>query len=208
MPTAAIQEHFPTLLYYAPLGRRSLAAFHRQMLAEVRQLRATDEAGRRWCAKNYPGGYTSYGSVDNLHAVSPTFAELERAIDRHVRRYVAALDLDLTGRTLTMTNCWVNIMPRHAVHGLHLHPLSLISGTYYLATPPGSAAIKFEDPRLDRFMARPPVRDPARARTRPIVRYPAKAGHVVLFESWLRHEVPASTTAAERISISFNYGWA
>jgi uncharacterized protein (TIGR02466 family) len=203
----AIQAWFPTLVYYAPLGRRSAPTLNRQLLAECRHLRDTDENGRRWCAKNYPGGYTSYGSVANLHEVSPTFAELERRISRHVRHYVVALDLDMVGRELAMTDCWVNMMPRHAVHSLHLHPLSLISGTYYLATPPGSAAIKFEDPRVDRFMARPPVRDPERARTRPIVRYPAKAGHVVLFESWLRHEVPASTTRAERISISFNYGW-
>ncbi len=203
----AIQSWFPTFLYYAPLGRRGLAAFNRQLLAECRQLRESDAIGQRWCAKNYPGGYTSYGSVANLHEVSPTFAELEQRIHRHVDRYVEHLDLDMAGRSLAMTDCWVNMMPRGAVHSLHLHPLSLISGTYYLATPPGSAAIKFEDPRLDRFMARPPVRDPERAATRPIVRYPAKSGHVVLFESWLRHEVPASDTPAERISISFNYGW-
>jgi uncharacterized protein (TIGR02466 family) len=34
----------------------------------------------------------------------------------------------------------------------------------------------------------------------------AAAGAVVLFESWLRHEVPANP-GAERISVSFNYGW-
>jgi len=203
----AIQAWFPTLVYSAPLARRGLASLNRQLLVECRHLRSTDDAGRRWCARNYPGGYTSYGSVSVLHEVSPTFAELARRIGRHVRRYVVALDLDMAGRQLAMTDCWVNMMPRHAVHSLHLHPLSLVSGTYYLVTPPGSAAFKFEDPRVDRFMARPPVRDPARARTGPIVRYPAKAGHLVLFESWLRHEVPASETAAERISISFNYGW-
>jgi Putative 2OG-Fe(II) oxygenase len=29
----------------------------------------------------------------------------------------------------------------------------------------------------------------------------------VLFESWLRHEVALNRRAAERVSISFNYGW-
>jgi uncharacterized protein (TIGR02466 family) len=33
----------------------------------------------------------------------------------------------------------------------------------------------------------------------------ATAGKVVLFESWLRHEVPPNPAAAERVSISFNY---
>jgi len=35
----------------------------------------------------------------------------------------------------------------------------------------------------------------------------AQAGSLLLFESWLRHEVPANPVNAERISISFNYGW-
>jgi uncharacterized protein (TIGR02466 family) len=36
---------------------------------------------------------------------------------------------------------------------------------------------------------------------------PAEAGSLLLFESWLRHEVPANLVAGERISVSFNYGW-
>ncbi len=104
-----------------------------------------------------------------------------------------------------MTDCWANIMPRGVVHGLHLHPLSTISGTYYVQTPRGCAGIKFEDPRLERFMAAPPRRPDAKHR--PWVVLPAEAGHLVLFESWLRHEVAPNPLKTERVSISFNYGW-
>ena len=31
-------------------------------------------------------------------------------------------------------------------------------------------------------------------------------GEILLWESWLRHEVEASAAKSERISISFNYG--
>jgi uncharacterized protein (TIGR02466 family) len=93
------------------------------------------------------------------------------------------------------------------VHGLHLHPLSTISGTYYVRTPRGCAGLKLEDPRLDRFMAAPPRRADARPDNRPWVTVPAEAGKLVLFESWLRHEVPSNPVAAERVSISFNYNW-
>ena len=47
----------------------------------------------------------------------------------------------------------------------------------------------------------------SRPANRPHITYPAKAGHVILFESWLRHEVAANRMAAERISVSFNYNW-
>lgn len=171
------------------------------------QLQADDAAGRTWSRANYPGGYTSYASLCRLHTLSPTFAQLQRRIDAQVRRFARQLALDLRGRTLSMTDCWVNVMSRGAVHGLHLHPLSTISGTYYVQAPRGSPGLKLEDPRLDRLMAAPPRRADAPAALRPWVTVPAQPGKLVLFESWLRHEVPVSTTAGRRVSISFNYNW-
>lgn len=195
---------FPTLVYSSRLQAGHWQAFNDRLLRECRQLRNDDASGRRWSKENYPGGYTSYSSVSRMHQVSPTFAQLERKLVPHLARYVRSLELDLTGRELVMTDCWVNIMPRQVVHGLHLHPLSTISGTYYVQTPAGCPGIKLEDPRLDRFMASPPRKANA---SRPWVVLPAAAGTLVLFESWLRHEVPPNTRPGERISISFNYGW-
>jgi uncharacterized protein (TIGR02466 family) len=83
-----------------------------------------------------------------------------------VRRFAAALDFDLTARKLVMTDCWVNVMTRQVVHGLHLHPLASISGTYYVRTPRGCSGLKFEDPRLDRYMAAPPRKHARGATTR------------------------------------------
>jgi uncharacterized protein (TIGR02466 family) len=199
------QKLFPTLVYSAPLTRSRWRPFNARLKRECLLLRQDDGAGRAWSAENYPGGYTSYSSVSRMHRVSPTFAELERKISAHVKAFARTLEFDLSGRELTMTDCWVNIMPRQVVHGLHLHPLSTISGTYYVQVPRGCPGIKLEDPRLDRFMAAPPRR--ARAMNRPWVELPAEAGRLILFESWLRHEVTPNRLTAERISISFNYGW-
>jgi uncharacterized protein (TIGR02466 family) len=202
-----IQYLFQTPVYAAPLEPSSSAPLNRRLLRECLQLRHDDRAGRVWSARNYPGGYTSYNSRSRLHRVSPTFAKLQRSIDRHVVRFAKSLDLDLRGKRLEMTDCWVNIMRHRVAHGLHLHPLSTISGTYFVRVPRGSAGLKFEDPRLERFMAAPPRRDRARARNRVWVTLPVRAGRVVLFESWLRHEVPPNLARGERISVSFNYGW-
>lgn len=204
MPT---QFLFPTLLYTAPLQVPRSAALNRRLLRECLQLRHDDPAGRAWSARNYPGGYTSYNSQCHMQQVSPTFALLERNLARHVARFVKSLDLDLRGKKLAMTDCWVNIMRRQVVHSLHLHPLSTISGTYYVRTPRGCAGLKFEDPRLERFMAAPARKADARAHNRAWVSVPAKAGQLVLFESWLRHEVAPNQSADARVSISFNYSW-
>ena len=202
-----IKSLFPTRVYTARLQPGGSLALNRRLLAECHQLRRDDGAGRRWSVQNYPGGYTSYGSVSRMQTVSPTFAALERKLDAHVARFTRSLGFDLRERPLAMTDCWVNIMPRRVAHGLHLHPLSSISGTFYVATPPGAPGLKLEDPRLERMMAAPPRRATARADSRPWVVIPARAGMLVLFESWLRHEVPANLVVGERVSISFNYSW-
>lgn len=199
-----IQSLFVTQIYAARL-QQPRARLNAQLLRECQQLRLDDSAGRRWSAAHYPGGYTSYDSASRMQDRSPTFAALARRIDRHVRAFARALEFDLDARKLAMTDCWVNIMSRGVAHGAHLHPLAVVSGTYYVRTPPGSAGLKFEDPRLERFMAAPPRRRAARREHRSWVVVPAQAGKVVLFESWLRHEVPAHRVNAERVSISFNY---
>jgi uncharacterized protein (TIGR02466 family) len=202
-----MQSLFATRLYHARLGGAKARALNARLLQESLQTRLDDEAGRRWSQRNYPGGYTSYHSLCRMHTLSPTFERLERRLRRHVRAFAEALELDLSGRELSMTDCWINIMPKLVVHSLHLHPLSTISGTYFVRTPRGSPGLKFEDPRLDRFMAAPPRRADCRPENRTWHTVPATAGHVVLFESWLRHEVAPNPVAAERISLSFNYSW-
>ncbi|MBV8394338.1 MAG: hypothetical protein JOY81_14260, partial [Alphaproteobacteria bacterium] len=71
-----IASLFPTLVYRAGLGR-----IGQHLIDECHALAASDAAGRRWSARHYIGGYTSYGSLDRLHLVSPVFDGLRRKID-------------------------------------------------------------------------------------------------------------------------------
>lgn len=198
-----IEAHFATLIYRSPLLTRGLRAINADLAEECDKIRAFDRAGQRWSAESYPGGYTSYGSMDQLHRFSSTFDRLRQRIDRHVRRYADALEWEVEADQLTMTDCWLNIMPKGAAHSFHVHPQSVISGTYYVQTPRGCSPITFEDPRLTRMMAAPPRR--AEAKQRVHLRVRPRAGDVLLFESWLRHEVPTSRIDGLRISVSFNY---
>jgi uncharacterized protein (TIGR02466 family) len=202
-----VQALFPTLVYAAALQKRDAAAFNQRLLRECKQLREDDAAGRAWSRSNYPGGFTSYGSQHRLYEISPTFDTLRKLLLPHVAAFARSVEWDLRTRRLAMTDCWVNIMPHQVVHSLHLHPLSSVSGTYYVQIPAGAPGIKFEDPRLDRFMAAPPRRAACKPQNRQWVTLPAAPGRIVLFESWLRHEVTPNTRRQERISISFNFNW-
>lgn len=54
-------------------------------------------------------------------------------------------------------------------------------------------------------MVRPSVHAEASEAEQPFVYLTRRAGTVLKWESWLRHEVPVNAAKSERISISFNY---
>jgi uncharacterized protein (TIGR02466 family) len=170
-------------------------------------LAAEDAAGRAWSKAHGYGGYTSYASLSDLPARASVFAELKRRLDRHARAFAEALAFDLGATRLKLDSLWVNVLKPGAAHSGHIHPHSVISGTVYVSTPKGSSALRLEDPRLPLMMAAPTRRDDAPQELKPFVYLQPQAGTVLMWESWLRHEVPANRARTERISISFNYGW-
>ena len=73
--------------------------------------------------------------------------------------------------------------------------------------PEGTSALKLEDPRLQMMMAAPGRTADAPEHLRQFIYVQPKVGDVLLWESWLRHEVPMNMAEDERISVSFNYRW-
>lgn len=192
---------FPTLLYQASLQQHDLLA---RLTHSCRMLAAEDQAGRRWCRSNAYRGYTSYASLNDLPIRDPHFAELVRLLDRHVAAFATDCAFSLK-RRLKLDSLWVNILKTDGVHSGHIHPHAIVSGTFYVAAPAGSGALKLEDPRLPMMMAAPQRRDDAPEALRNFVYLEPEAGTLLLWESWLRHEVVAGAGKGERISISFNY---
>ena len=201
-----INTVFATPLYHASLteqGDIDLDDIERSCWSIAQD----DEAGQKWCEENGYPGYTSYASLTDLGWRFPVFAELEKLLDRHVAQFVKELDWDLGDKVVTLEDLWINILPEGGTHSGHIHPHSVISGTTYIAMPEGASAIRFEDPRLPQMMAAPPRRKDARNGLKPFVYVTPKVGDVILWESWLRHEVPVNMSEEDRISVSFNYRW-
>jgi uncharacterized protein (TIGR02466 family) len=192
---------FATPVYQSKLAQKQDL---KGTIQEVLKIQQIDHAGKKWSKKNYDFGYTSYGSMDQLHRFSTTFDDLEKQIKRHIKNYIQILEWDVSLGQLKMSSMWVNVMPQGAHHSFHLHPHSVISGTYYLQVPKGSSCLQIEDPRLSRRMAAPPLLEKTIQNHHSISPNP---GDLVLFESWLRHQVPTQKVKQERISISFNYDW-
>ncbi|MBF9057016.1 hypothetical protein HKCCA1065_10480 [Rhodobacterales bacterium HKCCA1065] len=204
---AQISSLFVTRLYHGNLHE----AAPQLDLAELEQsclvIAEDDEAGQTWCEENGYPGYTSYASLTDLPWRFPIFADLVKILDHHVAEFVKDLEFDLDGRALVLEDLWINILPEGGTHSSHIHPHSVISGTTYVAMPEGASALKLEDPRLSRMMAAPTRAKTARAELQPFIYVKPNVGDVLLWESWLRHQVPMNMAEDERISVSFNYRW-
>ncbi len=170
-----------------------------------RDLAEQDEAGRRWSRAHGYRGYTSYASLNDLPLRDPRFGDLVKLLNRHVAAFARDCAFDLGGRRLKLDSLWVNVLKPGGAHSGHIHPHSVVSGTIYVAVPPGGGALKLEDPRLPMLMAAPPRGADAPDDLKSFIYAAPAPGTVFLWESWLRHEVVPGTAKRDRISISFNY---
>ena len=205
---AEITSLFVTRLYRATvneLARKKIS--YAELNAACTAIADDDEAGQKWCEDNAYPGYTSYASLTDLPWRFPIFADLEKALDLHVAAFVKDLGFDLQGKKLKCSSFWINILPQGGMHASHIHPHSVISGTTYVAMPAGTSALKLEDPRLPMMMAAPVRLKSTPQDRQSFVYVKPEVGEVLLWESWLRHEVPMNMADEERISVSFNYEW-
>jgi uncharacterized protein (TIGR02466 family) len=192
---------FVSKLYEAEIGDETLLG---ELAHSIRSFAADDEAGRRWSREHRYSGYTSYASLNDLPKRDPAFGDLAKLLTNHAAKFADECAFELA-RKPRLDSMWVNLLKGTGHHSGHIHPHSIISGTLYVEVPPASGAIRFEDPRLPQMMAAPRRRKDAAEELQPFVSVEPRAGLLLMWESWLRHEVLPGTGRQERLSISFNF---
>ncbi|MBY6163948.1 2OG-Fe(II) oxygenase family protein [Mameliella alba] len=202
-----IRSLFATRLYQARLAEHG-DIDTAELEGSCYSIAEDDEAGQDWCEEQGYPGYTSYASLTDLPWRFPIFADLVKVLDQHVAAFAKDLEFELGDKELVLEDIWINILPEGGTHSSHIHPHSVISGTTYVAMPQGASALKLEDPRLSMMMAAPTRKKGCREELRSFVYIAPQVGDVLLWESWLRHEVPLNMAEENRVSVSFNYKWA
>jgi uncharacterized protein (TIGR02466 family) len=198
-----IQSLFPTLLYRADLAKPT--RLNQDLEDAAVTLSEDDTAGQRWCEKHGYPGYTSFSSNFDLAAMIPAFKTLVKELDKHAASFAKVLHWDIRGGKPICDSIWVNVMPEGGSHTSHIHTNSVISGTYYVSVPQGAGPIVYEDPRHAMMMAAPQRLATAPREMKSHISETPAAGTVLMWESWLRHEVPLNKADGLRISVSFNY---
>ena len=196
-----LRSFFETRLYETEIGDKALLS---ELAHSIRSLAEDDRAGLRWSKEHRYHGYTSYASLNDLPRRDPAIGEFAKLLSKHASAFAKDCAFDLS-RKPRLDSLWVNLLRGSGHHSAHIHPHSIISGTLYVEVPKGSGAIRFEDPRLPLMMAAPSRRPDASAELQPFVTVEPRPGLILLWESWLRHEVLLGNGRGERLSISFNF---
>ncbi|WP_022694523.1 TIGR02466 family protein [Ponticaulis koreensis] len=205
MTKAVTRSYFATQIHECPIVDPAKdAEFIDDLIDGVVMLAEGDEAGQQWCEEQGYLGYTSYASLNDLPQRISAFGKLEKRLVKAANAYAKELGFELGSHKLSMNSFWVNVLDPGAGHSGHIHPNSVLSGTFYLDLPEGASAIRFEDPRLPFMMNSPPQKADIAADLKRFIYFQPQVGQALFWESWLRHEVLVNMADEPRLSISFN----
>ena len=210
LPNTGVIAGFPTCIYQGQYTDH--VKYNVQLLDMIKKLKS-DETITALSKENYGAGWTSYHATNgnfnseyNL-ANNPITEELQTFIWDSVKNYFSTIGIDTSHlQFLRLGVVWANINSKYSYHTFHTHENSYYSGCYYVKVPTASGDIVFKDPRssMRSFELSPNENQKfsdAVIRQIPVNPLP---GSIVLFPSWLEHEVQQNLTDDDRVSIAFN----
>ena len=127
--------------------------------------------------------------------------EFKTVLDQVVSKCASSVELP----DLKFMNLWFNINPPGAYNTLHNHQDSILSGVYYIDVPESNMG-NIEFLREDDIQYYMPTLKKYNQFTSQKAVYKPEAGMLLLFPSWLKHQVLSNQSNSDRYSLSFNYG--
>jgi len=159
--------------------------------------RSTLDSGR--IASNSGGWQSNYIYPDDDY-----FSEFILEMEKQVNNFAKGLEIYQKGK---IANLWISINGYKDCNRRHHHPESIISGVFYVKVPDKFSKLRFFHPSVD-LMARDwglNVNLKCNKYTSSIWEILPEEGKLLLFPSWLEHEVDQNLSQEKRISISFNF---
>ena len=111
------------------------------------------------------------------------------------------IGVDLEKFELVSGGMWANVSGQHASNRVHIHPSCNWSFVYYVKTPKNCGDLIFVDPRIQAHIMYMPLKNQHERD----VRYTPIEGRLIIFPSWLQHEVKINQSKHERVSVSGNF---
>ena len=162
----------------------------------------SNEEAKNWSKKFYGTGFTSYGSEQKLHEKEEVFSELAKGLIPHVKEFLTHIKA-IPPTKITCREMWCTINRPTSGHPRHIHPLSAVSGTYYVNADKDRGCLNIHDPYDNRIMGI--MFEPKSPLALDTYTLEVKSKKVILFPGWVAHSVQQNMSNKDRIGVSFNY---
>ena len=187
------EHHFPTMIYIKDFPDSE--KLNKYLEPKIIQWSQQDKGEQ----KTNAGGWHSTTDMNQKEEYDPLTRELFNMQEEIYQK-------ENLEKKPVLGNMWANINYPGCFNRPHIHPNSLFSGVYFVKTPQNSGNFMIYDPRPGVQMAMP---NRKKGKLPPElwreVHYEPVAGRIIMFQSWLWHEVKPNESNDTRISVSFNF---
>ena len=151
----------------------------------------------------YYNGQTTYGTRSLID--EPDFNGFKEFIMGRAKEFLELQGYD-SSKVPWRPYLFANSFKEGSNHPRHLHSQCTVSGIFYLKTPPGSSSIVFtpNQPFKDFFDYMFMIKDPNNWYSLQKTEYRPYPGLLLMWPSWLYHEVPPNRSTEPRTSLVFN----
>ena len=163
--------------------------------------------------EEYPDGelISNYGGWQSPRnawwdGTSPLLGDLGNELLPHVKNYYWETQKNSMSNKIKLQSIWANVSNKHSYNNLHIHPGSQVSGVLYIKAPEDSGDIVFVNPlSLSSKMASLDGNKEEHTPYNTDRWYVSPTrGRLILFTSYIGHEVRVNETHYDRMSIAFN----
>jgi uncharacterized protein (TIGR02466 family) len=191
MHNLQIGANFPT-----PIAKTSNTKLAEEMLPVCRKILDDPKyVTNQW---DYKNTYTNGEGIEVL----PQIEKFKQYILSVGREFLTSIGYDPVAIQGRVPQIFTSQMNEKDSHGRHSHAGAILSGVFYLNVPHGSSPIMFYDPRPHRDTICLPIKADSEF-NRSCITFHPMVGDLVIWESWLHHEV-IPNNCKDRVTLVFN----
>lgn len=177
--------------------------------SELEEVKSIIEAGMFDSDGGQGGNYVSDLSArrtNNSYVFDTGLQNIRKFCEQHIQIYVDEVLSAKKDLNFYITQSWINVIKPGGFHHLHTHSNSILSGIFYISTEEGDS-FSVSDPNLKIKLMLQLGSEESNFNVWNSLSwtFPVNNNLLLLFPSWLNHEVqPNEKATKERISLPFN----
>ena len=196
MKNYQIYKLFPTPVFHFKL--ENYKELNTELENYILNLRKKDEKGQR---KSNTGGWHSPNFDLTNDNTAKKFAKIFEEFYKKV--IINEMGWKYDSNKVKMEGMWSIINKKGSFNIQHNHPNAYLSSAYYVRHPEKSGSIKFFDPREQKNIRYPKIKNYTNI-SAVITEITPKEGDLLIFPSYLYHSVGENLSEDDQIIVSFN----